>query len=122
MLGKCQLLCQQRPICGKLCFSVFILKKKPAEIHRLLCEAYGDYAPSISTCEFWFCRFKSGNFDTDDKERSGQPKKFEDEETLLDKDSCQTLQKLSDSLEVDSSTVGKRIKALRQKKCSEIFE
>lgn len=92
----------------------FHLKKKAAEAHRLVCEAYGDYAPSISTCEYWFRRFKNGDFDTDDKERPGQPKKFEDEEleALLNEDSCQTLQELSESLGVDLSTVGKRIKAM----------
>jgi len=94
-----------------LCFH---LKKKAVEAQRTLTEAYGDYAPSISTCEYWFRRFKSGDFDTEDKERPGQPKKFEDEEleALLDEDPCQTLQELSESLGVDLSTVGKRLKAM----------
>ena len=26
----------------------------------MLCEAYGEHAPSIKTCEYWFRRFKSG--------------------------------------------------------------
>ena len=38
----------------------FNLKKSAAEGHRLLCEAYGEHAPSIKTCEYWFRRFKSG--------------------------------------------------------------
>jgi len=38
-----------------------------------------------------------------DKERSGQPKKLEDEEleALLQEDSCQTLKELSETLNVD---------------------
>ena len=32
----------------------FNLKKSLAEGHRLLCEAYGEHAPSIKTCEYWF--------------------------------------------------------------------
>lgn len=93
---------------------LFNSKKSAAESHRSLLKTYGDHAPSIKTCEYWFRRFKSGDFDTDDKERPGQPKKFEDEEleVLLDEDPCQTLQELADSLEVDLSTVGKRLKSM----------
>lgn len=30
-------------------------------------------APSIRMCEYWFGRFKSGDTNVDDEERSGQP-------------------------------------------------
>lgn len=92
----------------------FNWKKKAAESHRLLCEVYGEHAPSQQTCEYWFRRFKSGDFDVDDKERPGQPKKFEDDEleALLDKDSCQTQAELAESLEVDLATISRRLKAL----------
>ena len=46
----------------------------------MLVEVYGDSAPSDKTCKEWFRRFKSGNFNVEDKERSGRPKAFEDEE------------------------------------------
>jgi len=91
----------------------FNLKKSAAEAHRLLTEAYPEYAPSLATCERWFLRLRNGVFDVEDKERPGQPKKFEDGEleALLDEDSCQTQQELADSLGVDRSTVAKRLKA-----------
>ena len=41
----------------------FHLKKTAAESYRLLREAYGEHAPSQGTCERWFRRFKSGDFD-----------------------------------------------------------
>jgi len=47
----------------------FNLKKNAAEARRLLQEAYGEHAPSKTTCEYWFKRFRSGDFDTKDKER-----------------------------------------------------
>ncbi|UYV69282.1 SETMAR [Cordylochernes scorpioides] len=56
----------------------FNLKKSAADGHRLLCEAYGIHALSIKSCEYWFRHFKSGDFDTRDKERGGRPIKFED--------------------------------------------
>jgi len=69
----------------------FNLKKSTAEAHRLLVEAYGDAALSEKSCE-WFQKFKNGEFDVKDKERSGRPKMYEDAEleALLDEDSCQT--------------------------------
>ena len=46
----------------------FNLKKSAAEAHRLLVEAYGSL--SERSCE-WFQKFKNGEFDVEDKERSG---------------------------------------------------
>ncbi|EFN79715.1 Putative uncharacterized protein FLJ37770, partial [Harpegnathos saltator] len=57
-----------------LCFN---LKKSAAEARHLLEEAYDEHAPSKITCEDWFKRFRSGDFDTEDKERSGRPKTIE---------------------------------------------
>ena len=41
----------------------FNLKKNAAEARRLLEEAYGKHAPSKTTCEDWFKRFRSGDFE-----------------------------------------------------------
>lgn len=48
------------------------------------------------------------------KEHPGQPKKFQDEklEAILHEYSCQTLEQLAQKLQVDESTVYKRLKAL----------
>ena len=50
-----------------------------------------------------------------DKERLGQPKKFVDEdlEPLLVEDRCQTLQQLSDTLNVTEMEVSKRLHNFR---------
>ena len=93
---------------------LFNILKKAAEAHQLLFEAYPEYASSVASYERWFVRFRNGDFDVRDKERPGQPKKFEDSEleTLLSEDSYQTQQNLADSLGVDRSTIAKRLKAL----------
>jgi len=77
-------------------------------------EAYGEHAISKTTCRDWFRRFQNNNFDMNDKEWSGQPKKFEDEklEILLQEDSCQTLKELSETLNVNQSTVSKCLKEI----------
>lgn len=66
----------------------FFLKNSAYKTHQILVECYGEHALSKATCENWFKRFKSGDFDVQDKPRTGGPKKFEDEELeqLLDED------------------------------------
>ena len=92
----------------------FNLKKSAADGHRLLCEAYGEHAFSIKTCEYWFRRFKSGDFNTSDKEREGRPVTFEDTEleALLEQDSCQTQEELAETLGVTQQAISNRLKAM----------
>ena len=94
---------------GKVLLLFFNSKKSAAESHRLLSETYGDYTPSIKTCEYWFRRFKSGDFDTKNKERPSLLKKIEDKEleTLRDEDSCQMQDELAESVDVDRSTISR---------------
>ncbi|UYV68292.1 SETMAR [Cordylochernes scorpioides] len=88
--------------------------KSATDGHRLLCEAYGKHALSIKSCEYWFRRFKSGDFDTRDKERGGRPIKFEDAEleALLDEDSSQTQEELAETLGVTQQVISNRLKIM----------
>ncbi|EGI59188.1 Mariner Mos1 transposase [Acromyrmex echinatior] len=92
----------------------FILKKSAAETHRLFVDIYGEHAPSKTSCKEWFRRFNSGDFDVCDKKCEGASKKFEDAElqALLEKDSCLSLDRLAKELNIDRSTVGKRLHAM----------
>ncbi|XP_014469804.1 PREDICTED: uncharacterized protein LOC106741901 isoform X2 [Dinoponera quadriceps] len=56
--------------------------------------------PSERTCGKLMQRFKEGDIEVQDKKRSGQPKKFDDEELqeLLDENPAQTLKELSAQL------------------------
>lgn len=89
----------------------FNWKKSAAEAHRSLVEVYGESAPSDKSCREWFRRFKNGDFSVEDKERPGQPKKFEDAELeeLLDQDPCQTQQELAGSLGVTQQAISVRL-------------
>ncbi|KAG5323349.1 MOS1T transposase, partial [Pseudoatta argentina] len=75
---------------------------------------YDDNALSDTTCRDWFRHFKNNDFELEDKERSGAPKKFEDKELeqLLDEDPSPTLSELGKILQVDEPTVSKRLKGL----------
>ena len=85
----------------------FHLKKTAAESYRLLREAYGEHAPSQDTCERWFRRFKSGDFDVADKENGKPSKRYEDVElrALLDEDDSQTQKQLAEQLSVSQQAV-----------------
>lgn len=63
-----------------------------------------------------FQRFGNGDLDVKDKQRSVAPEKFKDDEleSLLDEESCQALEKLSES--IDELTVSKRLKGMIYKK------
>ena len=58
----------------------FNLKKSAAKAHRLFVETYGEAASIERSCREWFQKFKNGDFDIKDKERSGRPKVYEDAE------------------------------------------
>lgn len=92
----------------------FLAKKSCTEIHRILEESYGEHSPSKTSCTEWFQRFRSGDFNVVDKQREGAPKSFTDQELmdLLEEDPRLTLEELGESLQVDRSTVGKRLHAI----------
>lgn len=93
---------------------LFNQNKKAVESHQLLLDVYGEHAPSLRTCETWFRKFKSGDFDVKDAERSGRPKSFEDAElqALLDEDDTQTQQQLAEQLNVNQEAISKRLHAM----------
>lgn len=92
----------------------FHSKKSAAEARRMIVDTYGEASISERTCREWFQRFKSGDFDVEDKERPGPVKKFEDADlvTLLDEDPCQTQHELADALGVTQQSISHRLKAL----------
>ena len=55
--------------------SNFNQKKKAAESKRLLIETKGKQTTSIRTCEAWFRRFESGDFNFKYCECSGKPQR-----------------------------------------------
>ena len=93
----------------------FHLKKTAAEAHRMLSSTCGQAALSERTCREWFQRFKRCDFDVDDRHGDEKEKIFEDSElqALLDEDSCQMQENLSESLRVTQQAILKRLKAMR---------
>ena len=98
---------------GSLLFC-FRLKKSAIEAHRLLEEAYGEYALSLASCKNWFVKFREGNFDLTDHQRENRPKQFEDAElqVLLDDDPTQSQEQLAQQLGVTQQAISLRLRAM----------
>jgi len=53
---------------------LYLQGKAPKEIHAILTEILGEYAPSYATVKNWVVQFKRGGFSTCDALRPGRPK------------------------------------------------
>ena len=89
----------------------FQLQKNAAAAAEMICSDLGEGAVTHKTCKKWYQRFRDGNFDISDRERPGQPKKFNDDELqqLLDENSAQTQQDLASQLGVTQQAVSVRL-------------
>jgi histone-lysine N-methyltransferase SETMAR len=86
---------------------VFQLKKSGAKAANMICSALGEDAVMHKTCKKWYQRFRSGDFELSNRERTGQPKKFDDDELeqLLSENSAQSQQELTLQLGVTQQSI-----------------
>lgn len=85
--------------------------KNAVKATEAICSIYGDDALSVRVCQNWFARFRNGNFDLGDEERSGRPRELEVDElqALLDEDPRQSTREMAERLQVDHMTVLNRL-------------
>lgn len=93
---------------------MFHLGKNTTDTLDQITKAYGSGSVSYATVKNWFKKFKKGDFELEDKERSGRPKETEDQvlQELLDEDASQNSRDLADQLGVNQSTVIRRLKSM----------
>jgi len=60
----------------------FLQGKASKEIHSILRETLGEYAPSYATVKDWVAQFKRGDFSTCDAPRPGRPKTVTTPQTI----------------------------------------
>ena len=92
----------------------FHLQKNVKEAIRSIFTAYGEDALDVRTCQNWFARFKAGDFDLNDRERTGRPFDADVDklEALLEEDPSQSSRELVVELSVSHTTVCNRLHAL----------
>ena len=81
--------------------------KNATKATEAICSVYGVNALNVRVCQNWFTRFRNGNFDLEDQERSGRPQELETDEleALLEEDPRQSTTELAKQLGVHQTTV-----------------
>lgn len=81
--------------------------KRAAEAHRKICSVYGDDALTERTCQNWFAKFHSGNFDINDAQRSGRPHEIETSnvKAIVDQNPTQSVREIAMALNVSHTSV-----------------
>jgi len=87
---------------------------KATEAAKNICKVYGEGVVNVRVVQQWFSKFKGGNFELEDEFRAGRPKVMEanELEALLEQDRPQTTRELAAKLEVDHTTVVRRLKEM----------
>lgn len=89
-------------------------EKNATQAAKSIQSVYGVNALDVRTCQRWFDRFKNGDFDLNDKERTGRPVEANDDrlEELLQEDPRKSSRDLALELSVTHTTVLSRLHAL----------
>lgn len=84
------------------------------DARQTICDVYGPRAVTTTTCYSWYKRFITGNFNLEDAPRSGRPCTAHEKQilALIDSDSHLTTREIAEKLDVDFSTVAKRLKGI----------
>jgi histone-lysine N-methyltransferase SETMAR len=96
----------------KMCFwyiKLYEFKKgvNAAKHSRNICNVFGTNAVTEGTCQFWFKKFCSGNFNLSNKPHSGRPSMVGEQvlKQMVTENPRQTSQELTERLNADHSTV-----------------
>lgn len=89
----------------------FHASKNASQAHIAICQVYGDGVLNYRTCLKWFQRFEAGEFDLEDKERSGRPLEPIDEKlnALLEENPCQSTRELANQLNISHTSVSNHL-------------
>lgn len=88
----------------------------PHDCYLNLFKLYGDQALSAKTCTKWFMQFDRGNFNLNDKKRTGRAKKVKEEElnAILNVKSRKSQKEIADILSVSQQTISRHLKKRKQ--------
>ncbi|PIC32650.1 hypothetical protein B9Z55_012898 [Caenorhabditis nigoni] len=90
----------------------FLLGTSVAETHRKICQVIGESSIHYDTVRVWFHRFKGGDYNLEDKMRSGRPK-LDIEEDIgeeLEREPKSSVREVASSLGLSKNTVHRRLR------------
>ena len=84
--------------------------KNGTKATEVICSVNSVDALNVRICQKWFAKFHSGDFNLEEKERSGWPQELETDnlEELFEEDPRQSTREIAEQLVVDHSTVLRR--------------
>ncbi|XP_036359491.1 histone-lysine N-methyltransferase SETMAR-like [Octopus sinensis] len=84
------------------------------ETARNINAIYGDRTLSVSQCQRWFQRFRTGNYSLEDDIRPGRSVKLDDEalQALVEENPHLSVQKLAEKLGFGHSTIHRHLRAI----------
>lgn len=89
-----------------------------SQAHKKLCAVYGDEALKERQCQYWFAKFRSGDFSLKDEERSGRPVEVDDDQikAIIDNDRHSSTRDIAERLDVSHTCVQNRLRRLGYQK------
>ncbi|KAG5325309.1 SETMR methyltransferase, partial [Pseudoatta argentina] len=92
----------------------YFRKKNAAQTAKKICAIYGNGIVAESTARKWFARFKSGNFDLEDRKRSGRPVVVNDDQivTLIENNPRHTTRDIAEILHISHMSVVRHLETL----------
>ncbi|XP_018366071.1 PREDICTED: histone-lysine N-methyltransferase SETMAR-like [Trachymyrmex cornetzi] len=92
----------------------FRKRKNAAQTAKKICAIYGNGTVAESTVRKWFARFRSDNFDLEDRERSGRPAVVDDDQivTLIENNPRHTTRDIAEILHISHMSVVRHLETL----------
>ncbi|EZA54736.1 Histone-lysine N-methyltransferase SETMAR [Ooceraea biroi] len=96
--------------------------KNASQVTNSICSVYGEGALAERTVRKWFAKFRAGDFNLKDQERSGRPSTTDDDqiETLIENNPRYTTRELAEILKISKTTVHDHVVKLGYEKCPEL--
>lgn len=86
---------------------------KATDATKDICDVYGDVL-NVRKCQRWFNKFRSGDFDLNDAQRSGRPVELDNDllKAAVESDPRQTAEELAEALNSSATTVRDHLHAI----------
>ena len=87
-------------------------KKNDTQATNSICSVYGDDSLEVSTCQNWFTRFRSGDYDLNDKEGTVRSIEVDDDlsKALLEEDPRRSRRVLESEMSVSHIGMADRLR------------